>query len=145
MIKNPRELVNVKELKNLYNLCWDLDTCHPLFKDEWVSHNRAIGHNDITALSIFSIFGGVILFCSTRRCDNYFWNRLPTGQEIDLTNWPSKLRISELRNSSVREIKSLVIFSQSKDEFLLYPRFVALHLRVHDILKKDKNLLKGFF
>lgn len=144
MIKVPREPINIKELKNLYNQCWDLGTCHPLFKDEWVSHNRAIGHNDITALSIFSIFGGVILFCSTKRCDNYFWNRLPTGQEIDLTNWPSKLKISELKNSSVREIKSLVIFSQNRDEFFLYSRFVALHLRVHELLGKDKTLLEGF-
>ena len=145
MIKKSREPINIKQLKNVYNQCWDLDTCHPLLKDEWVSHNRAVGHNDITALSIFSIFGGVILFCSTKRCDNYFWNRLPTGQEIDLTNWPHRLRVVDLKRSASKEIKDLVIFIQNRDEYDRYRRFTILHLRVHELLRKDKISLEGFF
>ncbi len=145
MIKNSREPINIKELKNIYNLCWDRDTCHPLFKDEWVLHNRAIGQNDITALSIFSIFGGVVLFCSTKKCVNYFWNRLPTGQEIDLVGWPHKLRISELKKSMVASITDLMIFrSGRKDEYFTYSRFVILHRKVFEVLRKNNTLFEGF-
>jgi len=139
------KFVNPKELKNIYNQCWSKETCHPLFKRDWTSHDRAIGQNDITALSIFSIFGGQILFCATRRCDNYFWNCLLNGQEIDLTNWPHRLRLSELRNSRIIAVADIVLFKgDGRDEYFLYQRFMRLHLRVYEFLRKNKKVLEGF-
>lgn len=136
--------INLKILKNIYNQCWSKETCHPLFKKYWKKYNRAIGQNDITALSIFSIFGGQILICS-RRGGVYLWNRLPNGQEIDLVGWPHKLRISELKKSMVVSITDLMIFRNGKkDEYFTYSRFVLLHRKVFELLRKDKDLLKDF-
>ncbi len=143
MLQNKE--VNVKELRNLYNHCWSKETCHPLFKKDWVPYDRAIGQNDITALSIRAIFGGVILFCNTRKCDRYFWNRLPNGREIDLTLWPRKLRLSELKSSVVVPMTELMIFRSGKDDqYFVYGRFVILHRKVFELLRRDENLLEGF-
>lgn len=136
MIVNSREQVNIKKLKTIFFKCWRKDTCHPLFCDDWVRHNPTIGQNDITALSIFSIFGGEILVC-TKNGSSYFWNRLSSGQKIDLINWPHKLKKTQERNSKSVKVFEVMPVNSKIDIYSVYRRFIFLHLRVLELLDKS--------
>jgi len=81
---DSRKCVNLEFLKTIFYRNWSLDTCHPLFCQDWSIHDPAIGQNDVTALVIRVIFGGELLVCH-RYSLEYFWNIIPCGQKIDLT------------------------------------------------------------
>ena len=50
----------------------------------WSPHNPAWGQCAVTALVIQDLFGGDLLRCKINGISHY-WNRLPSGVEIDLT------------------------------------------------------------
>ncbi len=70
---------------------WAADTCSPddVERAAWRPDNPAWGHCDITALVVNDIFGGVLLVAEVRlgaeQQGFHWWNRLPTGIELDLT------------------------------------------------------------
>lgn len=70
---------------------WAADTCSPddVARDSWTSDNPAWGHCDITALVVNDLFGGDLMvgevYSGRERQGYHWWNRLPTGVEIDLT------------------------------------------------------------
>lgn len=71
---------------------WSADTCSPddLERTPWSAENPAWGHCDITALLVHDLFGGVLLCGDVRSSageqqGHHWWNRLPSGLELDLT------------------------------------------------------------
>lgn len=50
----------------------------------WSSSNPAWGQCAVTALIVQDMFGGELLRCKVDSTSHY-WNRLPSGEELDLT------------------------------------------------------------
>ncbi|MEV6140187.1 hypothetical protein AB0L63_29910 [Nocardia sp. NPDC051990] len=70
---------------------WAADTCSvdDLARAEWQADNPAWGHCDITALIVNDVFGGDLMvgevMLGVEQQGFHWWNRLPTGVELDLT------------------------------------------------------------
>ena len=132
---DSRKCVNLEFLKTIFYRNWSLDTCHPLFCQDWSIHDPAIGQNDVTALVIRVIFGGELLVCH-RYSLEYFWNIIPCGQKIDLTNWPRQLRRTQERQS--KHIKICEMLPQgSDDKYSIYSRFLILYLKIFKSLDES--------
>lgn len=70
---------------------WAADTCSPddLAWAGWTGDNPALGHCDITSLVVNDLFGGDLVVgevhLGAEQRNFHWWNRLPSGIEIDLT------------------------------------------------------------
>ncbi|MGI5340164.1 YunG family protein [Streptomyces sp. CA-181903] len=68
---------------------WSADTCSPDDRSDWSPANPAWGHCDITALVVNDVFGGELVVgvvrLDGRRQGYHWWNRLPSGVELDVT------------------------------------------------------------
>lgn len=78
------------DLDKALRASWAADTCSPDDLADWRPGNPAKGHCDITSLVVTDVFGGdlvvgeVYLEDGSRR-GSHWWNRLPSGVELDLT------------------------------------------------------------
>lgn len=52
--------------------------------ERWSRQNPALGQCAVTALVVQDLFGGDLLRAHVRGVSHY-WNRLPSGEEVDLT------------------------------------------------------------
>ncbi len=70
---------------------WAADTCSPddAERAPWQPDNPAWGQCDITALVVHDVFGGDLVvgevYLGAERHGHHWWNRLPSGVELDLT------------------------------------------------------------
>lgn len=70
---------------------WAADTCSPddAARVPWTPANPAWGHCDVTALVVNDLLGGDLVLgevhVGQEQQGYHWWNRLPTGVEIDLT------------------------------------------------------------
>ena|SRR3989338_8145406 len=69
-------------LEKIIQESWNRDTCYPKLRNEWTPENQARGQCAVTALIVQDYVGGDLLYC---RHNEHYWNRLPSGEEIDLT------------------------------------------------------------
>ncbi|MFD8478624.1 hypothetical protein [Kitasatospora sp. NPDC059673] len=82
---------NLLDLDRALRASWAADTCSPddLERAGWQPENPAWGQCDITALVVHDIFGGDLLVgevhCEGEQRGFHWWNRLPSGVELDLT------------------------------------------------------------
>lgn len=74
--------MNLEYLELLIKKSWSKDTCYPVNQKDWSIGNPSFGQCVVTALIIQDYLGGELLFCKHR---NHYWNKLPDGKEIDLT------------------------------------------------------------
>jgi hypothetical protein len=70
---------------------WAADTCSPddVERAAWTADNPAWGHCDISALVVNDFFGGKLVCGEVRREGRqqgfHWWNRLPSGVDLDVT------------------------------------------------------------
>ncbi|MFC0601737.1 hypothetical protein ACFFHI_25620 [Streptomyces palmae] len=70
---------------------WAADTCSPddAARAPWTPQNPAWGHCDITALVVHDLLGGQLVvgevYLGEEQHGHHWWNRLPSGIELDLT------------------------------------------------------------
>jgi len=82
---------NLLTLDDALRASWAADTCSPddLARAGWQPNNPAWGHCDVTALVVNDIFGGDLMVgevhCGGEQHGFHWWNRLPSGVELDLT------------------------------------------------------------
>jgi len=80
---------NLLDLDKALRASWAADTCSPDDQADWQSGNPAWGHCDITALIVNDVFGGDLIVGEVHRDETqhgfHWWNRLPSGVELDLT------------------------------------------------------------
>ncbi|WP_436801457.1 YunG family protein [Streptomyces decoyicus] len=81
---------NLLDLDKALRASWAADTCSPDNQADWQPRNPAWGHCDITALLVNDIFGGDLLVGEVHLAGDqhgfHWWNRLPSGVELDLTH-----------------------------------------------------------
>ncbi|KOU36447.1 YunG family protein [Streptomyces sp. WM6378] len=82
----------LSDIERALRASWAADTCSPddVERAPWRPGNPAWGHCDITALVVRDLFGGVLMLGGVRARDGaqqgfHWWNRLPSGVELDLT------------------------------------------------------------
>lgn len=79
---------SLAELEAVFRQCWDERTCDPAVP--WNPANPAAGHCGVTSVAVAELLGGVLLWSDVFRRDGqldglHYWNRLPSGLEVDLT------------------------------------------------------------
>src|SRR5579864_1672475 len=79
--------VTLAELETVMRRAWSKDTSDD--PDEWTESNRARGQCAVTAMVLYRLLGGVLLMSDVSRdgaqVETHYWNRLPSGLEVDLT------------------------------------------------------------
>ncbi|UJB39693.1 YunG family protein [Streptomyces sp. A1-5] len=80
---------NLLDLDKALRASWAADTCSPDDQADWQADNPAWGHCDITALIVNDVFGGGLMVGEVHLDGTqhgfHWWNRLPSGWELDLT------------------------------------------------------------
>lgn len=82
---------NLLAIDKALRASWATDTCSPddLARAGWQPDNPALGHCDVTALIVNDIFGGDLMvgevWLDGEQHGFHWWNRLPSGIELDLT------------------------------------------------------------
>jgi hypothetical protein len=79
---------SLAKLEAVFRQCWDERTCDPAVP--WDAGNPAAGHCGVTSMAVAELLGGVLLWSEVFRRDGqrdglHYWNRLPSGIEVDLT------------------------------------------------------------
>ena len=68
---------------------WGPDTCAPEDVADWTPDNPARGQCATTALVLHDFFGGSLVMgeviVDDQRVDFHWWNRLPDGEQVDIT------------------------------------------------------------
>jgi hypothetical protein len=75
-------IATIDDLHRLLPSAWRADTS--FLKADWSADNPAVGQCAVTALVVQDLFGGELLRGRMQNATHY-WNRLPNGQEVDLT------------------------------------------------------------
>ena len=79
--------VRLKELRAKFEKTWSRDTCW--HKADFHPKVPSGGQCFVTAMIVQDIFGGDLIQGTVRQIDgkmNHYWNKLPDGQEFDLTS-----------------------------------------------------------
>lgn len=71
----------IKELSFALLKAWNSDTA----KGDWRKDIPSLNQCAVTALIVQDYFGGELMRCPLNDGDSHYWNRLPNGEEIDLT------------------------------------------------------------
>ncbi|MFD7550074.1 hypothetical protein ACFV0R_17065 [Streptomyces sp. NPDC059578] len=110
---------------------WAADTCSPDDLADWQPQNPACGHCDITSLIVNDVFGGDLLCGEVALEDGtprgyHWWNRLPSGVELDLTR-------EQFRNGQTVTVPRVIVrppgpLPRRWDDYLLLRERVGRHL-----------------
>jgi hypothetical protein len=79
---------NLIDIDRAFRASWAADTCSPDDGDRQPG-NPARGHCDLTALLVHDLFGGDLILGDVHQAGKpagyHWWNRLPSGIDLDLT------------------------------------------------------------
>lgn len=64
---------------------WCKDTTSPTCSETWPEKNPALGQCAVTALVVQDLVGGELMRAVVGEYGSHYYNRLPSGQEVDLT------------------------------------------------------------
>lgn len=84
-------ILSLGEIDAAVRASWAADTCSPddAARSPWTAENPSWGHCDVTALVLHDLLGGDLMLGEVHLAGQqhgyHWWNRLPTGIEIDLT------------------------------------------------------------
>ena len=75
-------LTRFKEIEKALEKSWSKATTFPELMKEWNEENKALGQCAPTALVIYDLFGGKIIY---DKQNFHLWNELPDGTQIDFS------------------------------------------------------------
>jgi hypothetical protein len=123
---------NLEAIAQAFRASWAADTCSPddLVRAGWHPGNPAWGHCDITALVVHDIFGGDLMVGEVHHGGEqqgfHWWNRLPSGVELDLTR--EQFRGGQLVTAGRIVERPPGPLSRRQEEYRLLRERVARHL-----------------
>jgi hypothetical protein len=83
-------MLTVELLRPMLQAAWGPDTCDPHDLADWRPDNPARGQCGTTALVVQDLLGGELILGEVHvngvRTGHHWWNRLPDGTEVDLTD-----------------------------------------------------------
>ena len=78
-------ITNLVELFSVLECCWCEETASPSCKKDWTSVNPSYGHDVITAVLVYDMFGGTIHRIRTPSGGTHCFNKL-NDNYVDLTS-----------------------------------------------------------
>jgi hypothetical protein len=82
-------MVSLELLRPILRAAWGADTCDPADLDDWRPENPARGQCGVTSAVVQDLLGGELVlgevFANGVRIGWHYWNRLPSGDEVDFT------------------------------------------------------------
>jgi hypothetical protein len=70
-------------LRKALEVSWDVDTAY--FRAKGASKHSPVGQCFSTALTVWTMLGGVVLRYRPEGGSTHFWNRIADGREVDMT------------------------------------------------------------
>ncbi|MDG4801019.1 hypothetical protein [Micromonospora sp. WMMD980] len=87
--REDRPTTDLARLRPVVRASWTADTCDPHDLPHWHPGNPARGQCGVTALVVQDLLGGDLVlgevFVGDTKVGYHYWNRLPDGDEVDLT------------------------------------------------------------
>lgn len=120
------EKITLEDLQKALKFSWSAETS--VDPDNWTPENPAWGQCAITALIVQYYFGGNLLRSRVDKFGSHYWNKLPNGEEQDLTRsqFPEGVAIP----FGEKRTRDCVLSFQSTIK-----RYELLKQRVEDFLK----------
>lgn len=130
----PSEMFSLEEfykLERAFEETWSKDTTYPELKEEWSEENKAYGQCAITALVVFDIYGGRIVY---DKSNFHLWNELPDGTQQDL----SRKQFLEERTFSIYKYKTKedILFDEVGQKTKIEARYELLKRKFKNVFKK---------
>lgn len=124
--------MDIKTLKELLLLAWCAETA----KGDWNPNNPSLNQCADTAVVVQDYFDGDLLRCKMTNDDSHYWNRLPDGTEVDLTE-------DQFQYLEAKPLKKDYVV-RTREYVLSFPdtatRYNLLKQKV-EALKADKNIV----
>lgn len=82
---SPTKLLSKNEFEKLevaFQASWSEKTRNPDIKEQWTLENAAYGQCTPTALIVYDLYGGKIIY---DKKNFHVWNELPDGTEVDFS------------------------------------------------------------
>lgn len=125
-------MITEETLHSVLMCSWDKDTLRPQDRDKWNEYVPSLNQCCVTALVVQDYFGGKLLRCDMTNGDHHYFNRLPSGKEVDL----SKEQFLYIDDKPLYNTKA----TRSRSKILSYnitrQRYEILKRRVEDKLKE---------
>lgn len=84
----------IAKIEKALELSWSIETTDPESKEKWSEENKAIGQCAVTAILIFDLFGGRMIY---DKKNFHIWNEFPDGTQQDFT----RSQFTDVRTFSV--------------------------------------------
>lgn len=116
--------MNVDTLKRLLLTTWSANTA----QGEWTPECPSLNQCAVTALVVQDFFGGDLLRCKMTNGNSHYWNRLPDGNELDLTaDQFDHIEAQPLKNDFVIRDRDYVLsFPETVKRYILLKEKIAL-------------------
>lgn len=117
---------SIEDVKAALEQAWSADTS--MVPGRWTGENPQLGQCAVTALIVSDLCGGQVLVSKVNGEGSHYWNRLPNGEDVDLTfeQFPSGTSISPPRE---RDAEELLANEDTRR------RYITLASRVRELLK----------
>jgi len=122
---------SIKLIEAALKKTWSKETCYLPDQEKWSDKNPAFGQCAVTALIIQDFLGGEILYCEHF---NHYWNRLPSGEEVDLTHSQFGNKVRPCADKVVP--REYVLESESEKAAKTLERYLLLRNKIDKIINK---------
>jgi hypothetical protein len=105
---------------------WSTETARGDWREDVPSLNQCA----VTALVVQDYLGGVLLRCLTEKGDSHYWNRLPSGKQVDLCKEQFKhIPDKPLLNTTIERDRVYVLsFPDTMARYQILSKRVRSHL-----------------
>jgi hypothetical protein len=127
--------ISIELIENALRKAWSKETCYLPDQEKWSSQNPAFGQCAVTALIIQDFFGGEILYCVHY---HHYWNRLPNGEEIDLTRSQFGDDVKPCVDKVVP--REYILESESAKKVKTLERYLLLRNKIDEIINQKGEI-----
>lgn len=130
----PSKIVSLEEfakIEKAFEKAWSLETTYPDIKFKWSKSNKALGQCAPTALIVYDMFGGRLIY---DKATFHIWNELPDGTQQDF----SRIQFQEDREFSIYKYKTKedVLYDKTAQRTDMVKRYTLLKQRFQQALKE---------
>ena len=115
----------IAKIEKVLELAWSIETTDPESREKWSEENKVLGQCAVTAVLIFDLFGGRIIY---DKKNFHIWNEFPDGTQQDFTR------------SQFTDERTFSIYKYKTKEDILYDE----RGRKNNIVEKYQKLKQRF-
>ncbi len=123
----------IEEIEKAFSLAWSKGSTYPDDRDKWSESNKALGQCAVTAVIIFDMFGGKLIYDKE---NFHIWNELPDGSQHDF----SRSQFKDDRDFKIYkyQTKEEVLYNKHGKRTQAELRYKLLKQRLFDLLGEQK-------